>query len=188
MKWFDRKFALDLPAWMYPNVVERLRGTPARAEELTRGIPVEILTRRDADAWSPQENIGHLLDLEPIWLGRVDDILSRKPRLRDADLTNRNTHEADHNAAQIADILRRFREARSRLVRQLDDLDEASFELAATHPRLEQPMRLLDLIFFVAKHDDHHFARVTRLLDQSSVSPCGEPFSPPSGPQRWRVS
>lgn len=34
MKWFDRKFTFDLPASMYPNVVERLRGTPARLEDI----------------------------------------------------------------------------------------------------------------------------------------------------------
>ena len=35
-RWFDRKFSLDLPGWMYLNVVERVRGTPARLEELVR--------------------------------------------------------------------------------------------------------------------------------------------------------
>ncbi|MFQ5572418.1 MAG: DinB family protein, partial [Rhodothermales bacterium] len=65
MKWFDRAFTFDLPLWMYPNVVERLRGTPARADEMLRNLPPEILTRRDGDGWSIQENLGHLLDLEP---------------------------------------------------------------------------------------------------------------------------
>jgi hypothetical protein len=46
---------------------------------------------------------------------------------------------------------------------QLDELPDSAFERAATHPRLEQPMRLLDWIFFVAEHDDHHLAHVTRL-------------------------
>jgi hypothetical protein len=33
----------------------------------------------------------------------------------------------------------------------------------ALHPRLKRPMRLVDLCFFVAEHDDHHLATVTRL-------------------------
>ena len=93
IKWFDREFTFDLPRWMYPNVVERLRGTPARAEDIVRCLPPDTLTRRIADTWSIQENIGHLLDAEPLWIGRVDDIVSGKKRLRHADLSNRQTHE-----------------------------------------------------------------------------------------------
>lgn len=163
MKWFDRKFSFDLPGWMYPNIVERLRGTPARAEEIVRGVSLEVLRRRNGKEWSIQENIGHLLDVEPLWMGRVSDILDGAPRLRDADLTNRKTHEADHNAGQIGDILIAFREARAQFVRRLDEQDDSPIERAATHPRLKQPMRLLDLVFFVAEHDDHHLAQITRL-------------------------
>src|SRR5262249_49893416 len=37
-RWFDRAFSFDLPVTQAPNVVERLRGTPARLEELCRGV------------------------------------------------------------------------------------------------------------------------------------------------------
>ncbi len=163
MKWFDRSFAFDQPAWMYPNVLERLRGTPARLEELVRSVPPEDLSRRQAGNWSVQENVGHLLDLEPLWSGRLDDILAGSERLRPADLTNRATHEADHNSADIGDILRSLRAARGAFLHRLDDLDASWVERSALHPRLEQPMRLLDLVFFVAEHDDHHLAEITRL-------------------------
>jgi hypothetical protein len=33
------------------------------------------------------------------------------------------------------------------------------------HPRLKQPMRLVDHLFFVAEHDDHHLALIRELLD-----------------------
>ena len=163
VKWFDRKFSLDAPVETYPNVVERLRGTPARAEDIVRSVAADVLTRRDGDTWSAQENIGHLLDLEPLWIQRVDDILNGRPKLREADLTNRKTHDANHNASSIEDILSSFRELREKLVSQLDELPDSLVERAAIHPRLEQPMRLLDVVFFVAEHDDHHLAHVTRL-------------------------
>ena len=147
IRWFDRKFSFDLPAEMYPNVVERLRGTPARAEDIVRDVPTAVLTRQDGDTWSAQENIGHLLDLEPLCSQRVADILDGRPRLTDADLTNRKTHDANHNAASIEDILSSLRELRARLLRQLDELPDSMIERAAIHPRLEQPMRLLDWLF-----------------------------------------
>lgn len=100
MKWFERKFRFDLPAWMYPNVVERLRGTPARAELLVSGMAREALTRRDGDGWSVQENIGHLLDLETLWIGRIEDFAEGKERLRAADLSNRKTHATTTRASK----------------------------------------------------------------------------------------
>jgi hypothetical protein len=33
----------------------------------------------------------------------------------------------------------------------------------ARHPRLGQPMRLLDAAFFTAEHDDEHLARISEL-------------------------
>ena len=47
-RWFDRTFTFDLPLWMYPNVVERLRGTPARVAERLAAYPPGLRTRRDA--------------------------------------------------------------------------------------------------------------------------------------------
>lgn len=161
--WFERAFSFDLPLWRFPLLVERLRGTPARVEEFFRDLPPACRTRHRGGAWSIQENLGHLLDLEPLWLGRVDDLLAGRPRLREADLTNRKTHEAGHDAAATADLLRAFRAARRDLVGALEAAGEAAAGRAALHPRLEQPMRLIDLVYFVAEHDDHHLARMRDL-------------------------
>jgi hypothetical protein len=39
-----------------------------------------------------------------------------------------------------------------------EDLDKSSL-----HPRLMKPMKIIDLAFFVAEHDDHHLAQITFL-------------------------
>jgi uncharacterized damage-inducible protein DinB len=162
--WFDYKFSFDLPLWMYPNVVERLRGMPARLEDRLNALPPELLIRREGERWSIQENAGHLLDLESLWLGRLDDFVAGLPTLRPADLQNRQTHEANHNAKSITEILAAFRAARLEFVHRLETLDEALVGRTALHPRLQKPMRVLDAIFFAAEHDDHHLARITELL------------------------
>jgi hypothetical protein len=162
--WFSRKFSFDhLPVWMYPNVVERLRGTPARLEELTRALPPEILTRRDGDKWSMQEHAGHLLDLELLGMNRLDDYEAGRETLYAADLENRKTHEANHNADTIEHILSTFHAGRMEFVRRLDDYDETFIQQVALHPRLQMQLRVLDLAFFIAEHDDHHLARISEL-------------------------
>ena len=164
IRWFERRFTFDLPAWMYPNLVERVRGTPARLAERLDALPPDLLTRRDGERWSMQEHAGHLLDLGELDLARLEDYRDGRDALRAADLKNRKTHEADHNAAPLEQILRAFRAERAELVRQLDEFDEPFVLRTAVHPRLQQPMRLLDFVYFLAEHDDHHLAAITELI------------------------
>ena len=162
--WFSRRFTFDIEPWAYPNIIERLRGTPARLEERLRGLDGAVLTARVDDKWSIQENAGHLLDLEPLWAQRLDDFERGAERLSAADLQNRRTTDAHHNAANVTDILAAFRRERERFVTRLEGYDDALVVRTSLHPRLAQPMRLIDHVFFVAEHDDHHLATITALL------------------------
>lgn len=161
--WFGRKFEFSSPIELHPVVRSRLRGAPARLEELTRGVSPTVLTNRRDGAWSIQENAGHLFDLEPLWMVRVEELLAGTERLRTADLTNRRTHDAGYNERPLAEILMAFRGARLVLLDRLDALSPDDYARTALHPRLEQPMRLLDHLIFVAEHDDHHLARIWEL-------------------------
>jgi len=161
--WFERKFEFSFPVELFPNVCARLRGTPARLEEALRGISHEILTRKAQEKWSVQEHAGHLVDLEPLWLSRVGDYVSANQQLTVADLKNRKTDEANHNARAVEEILTDFRAARERLLKRVDELDASLFARVIPHPRLKVPMRLVDHLYFVAEHDDHHLARILEL-------------------------
>jgi len=163
LRWTDRHFTFNLPEALFPVVVERLRGTPARIEDKVRSLPASLLTRRQGEAWSIQEHIGHLLDLDELHAGRLEDFLAGAPVLRAADMTNRKTHEACHNGRPLAGLLDDFRRERERFVARLDAWDPALVSLTALHPRLQQPMRVIDMAFFTAEHDDHHLARMTEL-------------------------
>jgi uncharacterized damage-inducible protein DinB len=162
-RWIDRHFAFNIPEELFPVVVERLRGTPARIEDKVRALSPTLLTRRDGDAWSIQEHLGHLLDLDELHDGRLDDFLAGAEVLRAADVTNRKTHEARHNERPTAELLHAFRRERERFVARLDAWDAGLISLTALHPRLQQPMRVIDMAFFTAEHDDHHLARMTEL-------------------------
>jgi uncharacterized damage-inducible protein DinB len=163
--WFERKFEFSFPVELYPNLLARLRGTPARVEEVLRGRSQEILTRKPQEKWSAQEHAGHLLDLEPLWLARVGDYLAGNAKLTAADLKNRKTDEANHSARPLEHILTEFRAARAKLLRRVDELDTSLFNRAIPHPRLKIPMRLVDHLYFVAEHDDHHLARIWELVN-----------------------
>lgn len=163
-RWYERQFEFTSPAEVYPNLCARLRGTPARVEELVLGCAFPALTRKPEEKWSAQEHVGHLLDLEPLWLRRVEDFVRGGPELSATDLSNRKTYEANYNAHPLEKILEDFRGARALLVQRAEDLEPALYSRVLAHPRLQKPMRLVDHLYFVAEHDDHHLARIWELI------------------------
>ena len=163
IKWTDRRFDFTFPAGLYPEMIERLRGTPARLEDRIGSLTANLLQRRDGDRWSIQENAGHLLDLEALVRQRLEQYLSGATELHAADMSNRKTYEASHNTVPITSILNQFRQQRMDIVDRLDSLNSEMFARSAFHPRLAVQMRLVDMIFFQAEHDDYHLARISEL-------------------------
>ncbi|MCZ6653414.1 MAG: DinB family protein [Planctomycetota bacterium] len=161
--WTERTFDFDFPDGLYREFMERLRGTPVRVEELIRSVPADRLTACPDQGWSIQQNVGHLLDLEPLVMTRLDEYDAGAAVLHAADMSNRKTNQAGHNDKSIESILSAFAEARAELVRRLESLAPARFGQTALHPRLNQPMRIVDMMYFQAEHDDYHLARITEL-------------------------
>ncbi len=162
--WFERKFDFTFPLEQYPNLCIRLRGTPARLEEIMLGAPPVALLTKPGEKWSAQEHAGHLLDLEPLWLARVEDFLADGKTLKVADLSNRKTHEANHNSRDLRKLLADFRAARLRLLDRVNQFEPSLFARSLLHPRLQQPMRLVDHLYFVAEHDDHHLSKIWEIV------------------------
>jgi DinB superfamily len=164
-RWFDRKFELDLPLTTYRDVLKRLREVPDRLEGLLFNLPTSVLTGKTEGKWSMQEIAGHLLDLEPLGMGRLDDFEAGRPDLRVADLQNRKTFEANHNSTPIRALLSEFRKERNAFVDRLQNYGPEFIQQSAVHPRLKIPMRVIDFAFFVAEHDDHHLATIKEMKD-----------------------
>lgn len=164
VEWFKREFNFSSNQNIFPSIIERLSGTPIRLDEKLKSIPPGTLTGRIDNTWSIKENIGHLTDLEPLWQGRLEDILNGHTELRPTDLQNTRTSEANHNDTPIDKLLSDFRQIRKKTIEAIEHLDEKQVFMSALHPRLKTPMRTMDLFLFVADHDDHHLARITELI------------------------
>ena len=163
-KWFDRAFKFDSTQNIFPSIIERLSGTPVRLEEKLKSIPPDIQIMRMDNTWTIKENIGHLSDLEPLWQGRLEDIINGEIELRPTDLLNNKTTFTNHNSTPINELLQTFRQLRQNTITTLEKLDEETIFKSALHPRLKTPMRTMDHFLFVAEHDDHHLARISELV------------------------
>jgi uncharacterized damage-inducible protein DinB len=169
IKWSARRFDFAFPVEVYPELLERLRGTPARVADRLMPLTSEARIRRRGRAWSPQEHAGHLADLdESLFLPRLEEYTAKVGTLRPADMTNRQTEAANHNARSLDEVLHHLRRTRTAIVQRLESLEGEMFGRVAYHPRLHVPMRLVDMMFFHAEHDDYHLASISELLRATS--------------------
>jgi uncharacterized damage-inducible protein DinB len=166
--WMERTFRFDFPLTDFPVIFSRLEGT------LFRLSAVLITADEDycsisAGGWSIKEHLGHLFDLEDLWWTRLQDFLDGKALLTPADLTNTKTTEAGHNEKTLEKLMQQFTAERQRMLETAYSFDRSTLSLTSVHPRLQQPLRLLDLLYFVAEHDDHHLAKISGLLRKPDV-------------------
>ncbi len=165
-QWFERKFDFANLSTTPEGLMERLRFTPNRLKDMIENLSPAQRTRQFEDKWSIQENIGHLNDLEPLWQGRIEDIVNGEQTMRPADLTNKKSHEAGHDEMPVEKLLSEFKANRAKLVRLCDEHFGKCLTTSSLHPRLLSPMRIIDLMYFVAEHDDHHIATIRYLAHQ----------------------
>jgi uncharacterized damage-inducible protein DinB len=162
--WIERKFEFNFPVGLFPVIIERLRGTSFQLEAMVSNMPDEKLNKKTNKKWSIKEQVGHLYDLEALWYGRIEDFLEGKKELRPADMSNFVTNSANHNNKTIEELVWLFDDARNKLINKVKNIDENNAAMMALHPRLQQPMRLVDSLFFVAEHDDHHLTKIREML------------------------
>ena len=168
--WLEKQFDFDFPVSKYNEFLQFLRETPMRLETAVETLPKEVLIRRDADSWSIQENTGHFLATESLFLGRLDDYENNAPVLRPARFEDNPTDQADFNSRDIFWILAQFREQRRHYIARLEGMQPEEFDKAILHPRLNKPMRLCDMLLFHMEHDRHHLARINELRELWQVA------------------
>jgi uncharacterized damage-inducible protein DinB len=163
--WLEKQFDFDFPASKYVEFLRFLSETPEKLAGLVKSLPNEALIRRDGDSWSIQENAGHFLTAESLFLGRLDDYANDVPVLQPARFEDNPTDQANFNEKEIQWILDQFRKQRGIYMSRLDALRPEDFEKAILHPRLNKPMRLCDMLSFHAEHDQHHLTRIAELKE-----------------------
>ena len=162
-RWLDRQWTFNFDAGMFPVIYSRLEGAIPRLQRLFLNID-EANAGKSSEGWSAKEHLGHLYDLEELWWNRWEDFKNKKQELTPADITNKKTTEANHNSRTTAYLLNAFVKERQRILKAIYDCDEEMLFRTSVHPRLKTTMRLVDYLYFVAEHDDHHIAQIMLLL------------------------
>ena len=76
------------------------------------------------------------------------------------------TQNANHNERSISDLLISLYEVRNGFIGKLIKLSDEDINRTALHPRLNKPMRLIDMVYFIAEHDDNELALMRRRITE----------------------
>lgn len=162
-KWTDHQFHLGIDIGWTQNVLSRLEDAAVRIEQHCLNLNKIQLTEKIEDAWSIKEHIGHLTDLEELWIARFQEFHKKSKELVGADMSNQKTKASNHNQQSLDTLLNDFQTARKKLIEFYHTLNEESQQHQALHPRIKQLMRPVDLLFFIAEHDDHHITSIIEI-------------------------
>jgi len=164
-KWFDRKFAFDFGMEVYESLLERFKEAPAMFRQISQKLPDEVQDLKPGNKWSVKENIGHLMLLEPLWHTRFEEIKKESFKMSPADLSNRATDEMDFNTFSLQDLINSFAKQRAKNISFLNSLQQNDFLKRSIHPRLGHPMRMVDMMYFVSEHDQHHLKAISNIIN-----------------------
>lgn len=162
--WFERKFNFDFSENIFPSLLERLEATSVMIVHKIEGHAPTKLKTAPEGKWTVLENIGHLTDLEPLWQQRIKDILAGASVMAATDLNNTATFDAGHNNKSVDEIVHDFSTTRKITLAQFRAIREEDIFRSSMHPRLGKPMRMIDLCLFIAEHDVHHLATISKIL------------------------
>ena len=161
--WVERTFTFNFDTGLFPVIFSRLEGSLFRLYILVGNADEELCSKKEK-GWSVKQHIGHLTDLEDLWWNRLEDFQQHKAMLTAADMTNKKTEEAPHNEKSLEELLDAFTAERQKILETIFSFDKELLSRTSVHPRLNIPMRLIDALYFVAEHDDHHIAVISSLL------------------------
>lgn len=161
--WLQRSFNFDFNVGLFPVVFSRLEGSIFRLQHIFHEASEER-AGDTAHGWSAKEHAGHLFDLEELWWKRWEDFYNRREKLTAADMSNAKTHQARHNEKSISELLDAFNIERKKILKTVYSCGQELLERTSLHPRLNKPMRLIDYLYFIAEHDDHHIAAISQLV------------------------
>ena len=158
--WMHRRWSFDRPTELYPVVLSRLRGMPARAEQACRELDRAHAIAKQNGAWSIHQHLGHLIDLEELFVVRLDAYEAGADTLPAADMTNARSNTADRDTQPMSELLAGVRGARAATLDRVSKYPRDFFGRSAWHDRLGIHKRVVDTCEFFADHDDHHLAKI----------------------------
>ncbi|MEN9348294.1 MAG: hypothetical protein RLZZ77_1805 [Bacteroidota bacterium] len=152
----------------YSALLEQLDQTPRQIAELTQSLSREQWRSAPNGKWSIAIHVGHLLTIESLWIGRMDNFVLGHDTLRAWNGTNQDTLDGRFNEQNPKGILEDFESIRTAHVQLMRKYEGRAGELSAMHPSTGKQMTLHEHAFTMLEHDYQHIEYIKGLLPPTS--------------------
>ena len=141
----------------YHELIDALAQTPARLTEMLAGrAPTGPRSNED---WGPTEVVAHLVDVERLYRGHMQEILRREGALLRRFDERRAAREHDYAATDLAASLKAFATERGETMSLLMNLALKDWERTGIHDT-DGELSIEDLAERLVEHDDEHLAQI----------------------------
>lgn len=148
-----------------PVLLERLLGTAERLQHMYTSASREKLLARVDGRWAAVDHLAHLLTLQERFVSRVEDFEHRRSMLCEIDLRDQGALIEQRRARSVVELLDEFRLKRLRFTSRIEQMRYQTLMHQAQHPCQRRELRPVDMLLWIAEHDDHHLASVRSLLN-----------------------
>ena len=148
---------------LYSALVCRLKTQHLAVAELVKNIDDQRLNQHpEPGKWSIKDNIAHLVSYQPVFIGRVHQMLKGDTPAFNA---YRADNEPDFNEAQawpLTDLLNKLNGNRRQILELITNLSDGQLSLKGTHPKYGT-MTITEWTEFFLLHEAHHLFTIFRL-------------------------
>jgi uncharacterized damage-inducible protein DinB len=143
--------------------IAKLCAFPAHLQTVVASLTDAQLQFKPANEWSVIENIGHLIDIDELYVGRVDRILAEErpefPRFEpDPLVATKGYQQMDAHA-----LLQQFIATRQATIDGLSTIEPDELDRAGMHAVYGE-MTLRRLVDHLANHDQKHLVQIHETL------------------------
>ena len=143
-----------------------LEAFPGQLKAQITALDDATLRYKPTGEWSAIENVGHLIDVESLWMGRFRQMLAAEnPNFPPADV-DKLVRRGNYQHKDAANLLHTFAEQRAETVAFLRTLKPMHHERPGVHP-VRGPVTVGSSITILAGHDQLHTAQIIKTVAEA---------------------
>lgn len=143
-----------------------LEAFPTVLKQQIQPLSDGALRYKPAGEWSAIENVGHLIDVEALWMGRIRQMLAaEKPALAAPDV-DELVRRQNYQHKDPANLLHTFSEMRAETVAFLRTLKPLHLERRGIHPTRGE-VSVADVFRILAGHDVLHTNQIAKTVAEA---------------------
>lgn len=153
------------------SAVTSLEETTRRIESIVRPLPHELLTWRPTpDVWSIMDNLAHIEEFVPFWIGEMRAMLADPPQLWGRDQRHAGRLEAvrDTSSRELDALLRNIQSEIANAAKYLHTLNDSALETEAVSRNPNWATKPVSFVLdtLLVKHLSDHCNQIQRNIQQ----------------------